>query len=224
MWDIIFQLVSGAITGLLVGYFWGMSKKASHQQSNTLCSLNLKECQQAEESLRESQRTLTTLMSNLPGMVYRCQNNSNWTMEFVSEGCYQLTGYHPADLIGNRTVCYGQLIHPDDYELVWNEVQSAVQEHRPFQLTYRLIAATAEEKWVWEQGCGVFSAQGEVLAIEGFITDITQRKRSEKSLRESEERFRRLSEATFEGVAIHDRGIILDVNHAIAQMMGYESL
>ena len=222
MWDIIFQLVSGAIIGLLVGYFWGMSKKASHQESNTLCSLNLKECQQAEESLRESQRTLTTLMSNLPGMVYRCQNNSNWTMEFVSEGCYQLTGYHPADSIGNRTVCYGQLIHPDDYELVWNEVQSAVQENRPFQLTYRIITATAEEKWVWEQGCGVFSAQGEVLAIEGFITDITQRKRSEKSLRESEERFRRLSEATFEGIAIHDRGIILDVNHAIAQMMGYE--
>lgn len=222
MWDIIFQLVSGAITGLLVGYFWGMSKKASHQQANNHCSLNLKECQQAEEFLRESQRALTTLMSNLPGMVYRCKNHSDWTMEFVSEGCYQLTGYHPADLIGNRTVSYEQLTHPDDREIVWNEVQSAVQENRPFQLTYRIITATAEEKWVWEQGCGVFSAQGEVLAIEGFITDITQRKRSEKSLRESEERFRRLSEATLEGIAIHDRGIILDVNHAIAQMMGYE--
>jgi PAS domain S-box-containing protein len=222
MWDIIFQLVSGAITGLFVGYFWGMSKKASHQEGNTLYSLNLKECQQAEESLRESQRALTTLMSNLPGMVYRCQNHSDWTMEFVSEGCYQLTGYHPADLIGNRTVSYGQLTHPDDRNLVWNEVQSAVQQNRPFQLTYRIITAAAEEKWVWEQGCGVFSAQGEVLAIEGFITDITQRKHSEKSLRESEERFRRLSEATFEGIAVHDRGIILDVNHAIAQMMGYE--
>jgi PAS domain S-box-containing protein len=222
MWDIIFQLISATTTALIVGYVWGISKKASYQEREQSCVLNLKECQQAEESLRESQRTLTTLMSNLPGMVYRCKNDPGWTMEFVSEGCYQLTGYHPNALIRNKTVSYGQLTHPDDWDVVWNEIQAALQEHRSFQLVYRIITATCEEKWVWEQGCGVFSPDGEVLAIEGFITDITQRKRSEKSLQESEERFRCLAEATFEGILIHDRGTIIDANQAIVQMTSYD--
>src|SRR5919199_652789 len=223
MWDIVFQIISTATTGLLVGYLWGMSKRGSHQKREQVCSHDLKECLRAEESLRESQRTLATLMSNLPGMVYRCKNDLDCTMEFISEGCYPLTGYHPADLMGNRTVSYAQLIHLDDCNLVRNEIQLALQEHRAFQLTYRMITATGEEKWVWEQGCGVFSSEGEVLALEGFITDITQRKHSEKSLQESEERFRRLSEATCEGILIHDRGTIQDANQAIARMSGYKT-
>src|SRR5919199_1615691 len=223
MWDIVFQIISTATTGLLVGYLWGMSKRGSHQKREQVCSHDLKECLRAEESLRESQRTLATLMSNLPGMVYRCKNDLDCTMEFISEGCYPLTGYHPADLMGNRTVSYAQLIHLDDCNLVRNEIQLALQEHRAFQLTYRMITATGEEKWVWEQGCGVFSSEGEVLALEGFITDITKRKHSEKSLQEREERIRRLSEATCEGILIHDRGTIQDANQAIARMSGYKT-
>ena len=222
MWDIVFQIVT-ATTGLIIGYLLGKGKKASHPESEHLCTHNHKGCQQAEESLRESQRALATLMSNLPGMAYRCVNDAHWTMEFVSEGCYPLTGYSAVDLIENQTVSYGELIHPDDRELVWNEVQTALQQRRPFQLAYRMITATDEEKWVWEQGCGVFSGEEQLLAIEGFITDITQRKQSEKSLRESEERLRCLSEATFEGIMIHERGIILDVNQALVRMMGYDA-
>ena len=52
-----------------------------------------------QESLRESERMLSTLIGNLPGMAYRCLNDENWTMEFISEGSHDLTGYAPADLI-----------------------------------------------------------------------------------------------------------------------------
>ncbi len=51
-----------------------------------------------ETALRENQRMLSTLMDNLPGMAYRCQNDAEWTMEFVSSGCKSLTGYPAADL------------------------------------------------------------------------------------------------------------------------------
>ena len=157
---------------------------------------DITERKRAEEALGESQRTLSTLMGNLPGMAYRCRNDKDWTVEFVSEGCFELTGYHPSDLIENRTVSYGQqLIHPDDREPVWNDVQAALLEGRPFQLVYRITTATGKEKWVWEQGRGVFSSEGDLVALEGFITDTTERKRAEEELRKSETENRALINA-----------------------------
>ncbi|MGB9626808.1 MAG: PAS domain-containing protein, partial [Phycisphaerae bacterium] len=149
---------------------------------------------QTEQSLRESERMLSTLMSNLPGMAYRCRNDPQWTMEFVSEGCLDLTGYLCDALVENRQVSYADVIHPDDRATVWLEVQKAVRKREPFRLTYRIRAAGGEEKWVWEQGRAVYDADGQVASLEGFIADITERKRTEEALRESERKFRQLAE------------------------------
>lgn len=130
----------------------------------------------AEKNLRQSQRTLTTLMKNLPGMVYRCHNDEYWTMEFVSGGCLDLTGYQPADLIGNQKIAYADLIHPDDRTAVWDSVQEGLQKGDSFRLTYRITTALGQEKLVWEQGRGVFDAEGALVRLEGFITDITERR------------------------------------------------
>jgi PAS domain S-box-containing protein len=140
----------------------------------------------AEEALRESQRALATLMSNLPGMAYRFRNDADRSMEFVSEGCYQLAGYSPQEFIGTSTVSISQLTHPDDRDLLWNAVQIALQENRPYQLTYRITSKNGELKWVWEQGLGVFSESGELIALEGLITDISEQKRSEAALLRSQ--------------------------------------
>jgi PAS domain S-box-containing protein len=127
----------------------------------------------SQEELKESQRAFATLLSNLPGLAYRCRNDRDWTMEFVSEGCYMLTGYHSEDLVNSSKVSYAQLIHPDDQAMVWNQVQAALQENQPFQLIYRIITAGSSVKWVWEQGRQVPSPSGGLPALEGFITDIT---------------------------------------------------
>ncbi len=134
---------------------------------------------EASERLRENQRQLATLLSNLPGMVYRCRNDRDWTMEFVSEGCRELTGYAPEDLMDNRKVSYGQMIHPDDHRRLWDEVQAGIRERRPFEFTYRIRTADGVEKWVWEHGRGIFSADGTLEALEGFSTDITARRQAE---------------------------------------------
>ena len=104
-------------------------------------------------------------------MAYRCRNDRDWTMEFVSEGSVNLTGYQPAELINNSKITYNQLIHPDECEKVWDTIQAALKEHKPFQLTYRIKTADGEQKWVLEQGQGIFTSKGELLAIEGFISD-----------------------------------------------------
>ncbi|HOP81110.1 MAG TPA: PAS domain S-box protein, partial [Armatimonadota bacterium] len=56
---------------------------------------DITERKKTEDALKESQRTLSTLMSNLPGMAYRCHPDTSWTMELVSDGCKELTGYLP---------------------------------------------------------------------------------------------------------------------------------
>lgn len=145
---------------------------------------DITERKQSEEALEESRRALSTLMSNLPGMAYRCRNDPDWTMMFVSEGCAGLTGYSPGDLIGNRRVSYGDLIHLEDQETVWGSVQAALRERRPFQFTYRITTASGAMRWVWEQGQGVFSSEGELVALEGFVTDTTERARTQRLLEE----------------------------------------
>lgn len=176
---------------------------------------DLAERKQAEDALRESQRALSTLMSNLPGMVYRCRNDRDWTIEFASEGCFHLTGYSPSDLIGNRNISYGALIHPDDREPVWNSVQAALQGKKPFQLVCRIRTASGEEKWVWEQGRGIFSSGGDLLALEGFVADITEHRRAEEELRRSEAKTRALLHAIPDMMfRIHRDGTYLDFKAA----------
>ena len=122
-------------------------------------------------------RTLHTLINNLCGLVYRGRNDHEWTMEFVSDGCLDLTGYHPSDMV-NKTVTFGSLINPNDQELVWTNVQTALAENRPYEINYRIRTRSGDEKWVWERGKGNFSSNGELLSIEGLIVDITDYKRN----------------------------------------------
>jgi PAS domain S-box-containing protein len=163
----------------------------------------------AEDGLLESRRTLQMLMSNLPGMAYRCRNDREWTMEFVSEGSVNLTGYRPTELINNSKITYNQLIHPDECEKVCDTIQAALKEHKPFQLTYRIKTADGEQKWVLEQGQGIFTPKGELLAIEGFISDTTEKVQMQESIKESE---RFLSEVF---ASIQDGISVLDTNFNI---------
>lgn len=143
-------------------------------------------------TVQQRRRKLSELMSHLPSVVYRARNHPNWTMEFLSDGCASLTGYEEAQLVDDRDVAYAELVHPEDRDRIWFEAQHALKEYRPFKLTYRLRTAQGQEKWVWEQGVGVYGGRGEAVAVEGFITDVTARKRTEHTLSSSQHALARL--------------------------------
>ncbi|MEX3935221.1 PAS domain-containing protein [Paraburkholderia phymatum] len=136
-----------------------------------------------EEALRASRRSLRTLLSNLRAMIYRGQNNRDWSMEFVSEGCFDLTGYEAFELIDESRMTFRSLIHPDDREFVWNEVQARVVAREPYELTYRIVDRSGQTKWVWDQGCGVYSARDELMGLEGFIVEVARRQMVEENAR-----------------------------------------
>lgn len=138
----------------------------------------------AEKALSESERRLSTLIMNMPGMVYRSAFHSDWTLEFVSPGCRALTGYAPESLLYNRATSWNALVHPEDRDGLKRAIASALSEERPYELSYRIETQAGERKWVWERGVGV-SAGGGVPVIEGIILDVTDRRQAEEGLARS---------------------------------------
>jgi PAS domain-containing protein len=122
-----------------------------------------------EIALQASQRSSMNLLDSMPGLIYRGRNNRDWTMEFVSAGCLQLTGYPAERLVDNHDFTYSSLILTQDADYVWREVQYALSRQEPFELNYRIRCADQSIKQVWEKGVGIYADNREVLGIEGAI-------------------------------------------------------
>lgn len=125
---------------------------------------------------------LDLLLANLPGMAYRCLNRLDWCMVFVSEGCLELTGYTASQLLGTSPPTYADLIHPEDQQYVWDRVQEAVEQSRRFEMEYRIRTIDGTVKWVWERGILAMSPSNDEPMLEGFITDISDRRRMTENL------------------------------------------
>lgn len=124
---------------------------------------------QRDQQRDASHRSLSQLVANLPVMLYRARNNRNWSMEYVSEGCLEVTGYSADALTNQPRLSYGALIHPDDAGMVWDQVQEALHRRESFELHYRIHHADGSVRHVSEKGQGLYSASGTVLGVEGVV-------------------------------------------------------
>ena len=169
-----------------------------------------------------SQQELLSLLNNLPGVVYRCRNDPQWTMEFITPRVEELTGYAPEDLLQNNRLAYADLILEEDRARVWGSVQQGLAAKRHFRVEYRIRTSHDEEKWIWEQGTGVFAEDGSLRFIEGFLFDVTEHKRTEQALRASEEKYRTILEHVAEGYFEIDlAGSFTFFNETVCEAFGY---
>lgn len=164
------------LTLLLIGLVW----------NRQLRKLN-KKLAARERELRESEKRLSGMVSNLPGFVYSCKNDLDYQMDFISEGCIEITGYSPQDFT-NKRVTFGSLILPEEIGEIRDKWERVLAQREHFEHEYRIRNSGGEIIWIWERGFGVFSDAGDLIRLEGFICDITAKRESQEALQVSEKK------------------------------------
>ncbi len=187
---------------------WGLRKDGSQfplkislspaningQQLVVTFVMDITEQKKAEVTSFESNRKLSTLIDNLQGIVYRCKNDRDWTMEYISDGCLPFTGYTPKEFLEGK-VHFSRITFQEDQEEVWNLTQKGIEEKKPFNLSYRIRDKKGNIKHMSELGQAIFDRNGNLEALEGFITDITGQKETESLLRANEAKNKALLDA-----------------------------
>lgn len=158
-----------------------------HQTINVCLIKDINEQKMIEKALSESERSKSIVLSHLPGLAYRCKYDSDWTMLYVSQGCYNLTGYPPESLLYNRDLSFNDIISPEYREELRNEWDRNIPTKQPFKHEYEIITASGEKKWVLEMGQAIYNENDEVEALEGIVLDISDRKAFENTLQYNSE-------------------------------------
>ncbi len=174
------EIASKAISAGATDY---LQKQGSSDQYTILANRikNAVDTYHSKKELKEKNRELETLISNLPGIIYRCENTPEWPMKRIKGKIEEVVGYIP-EKIRNNEILYGEdIIHPEDKDKVWKEVQEAISEKNSFEITYRIKTKNNNIKWVWERGQGIYE-NGDLKDIEGFITDITKLRRHKENV------------------------------------------
>ena len=137
-----------------------------------------------QELVEAKYRSLRNLINNHPGMIYRCLNDQNLTIEYVSTGSYELTGFTHDQLIQNSITTYTSIIHQDDRQRVLETIQYNLNDGDYYELTHRIITASGTIQWVLNRGKGNFSSSGELLSFEGVLFNFDNQREVQKRLLE----------------------------------------
>ncbi len=181
-----------------------------------------------EYRLRERERFVRTLIGNLPGVVYRCRTDENFTSEFLSDGCQELTGYTAEDLAEKRTATWNEIVHPEDRDAVRAEIRRLMNDNAafgtpPLETAYRIVARDGSVKYVRDRFRFINDAAGGIVALEGFIADITARTLADERARVTESRYRLLAENMCDLVCLHDLdGVYTYVSPSSFALLNYK--
>jgi len=148
----------------------------------------------SERALHDREKQYHSLVTNIPGAVYRCDPDSDWSVHYISDAIEEISGYPASDFI-SRIRSYASIIHPDDRQMVEDLVYNAIECKQSYELKYRIINSNSEVRWVDEKGQAVFDADGKSLWLDGVIFDETENKRAEDKLNETSHRLQHLIDA-----------------------------
>lgn len=129
----------------------------------------------------EGRAVLGSIVHRANGFVYRCRNDSDYSMLLMEGAVRELTGYPASDFTDGLQRSYAGLCHADDAQGMFAAVDNALARRENWAIDYRLLRPDGSALWVHEVGGGVFDAAGELTHLEGIVLDNEQRRREETS-------------------------------------------
>jgi PAS domain S-box-containing protein len=172
------------------------------------------------ESGRPSPDVLARLVQRAGAVAFACDPRS-FRPTFVGSGAEDLLGY-PIDRWLDDANFWIDHVHPADRDRVIRARRSVVDDGHEAHIEYRMTAKDERTVWVRDVLHVDRDVLGEPSSLQGLMVDVSERHDTTEALRDSEERFRQLSDTTPEGIVIHDDGVIVEVNHTYAAMFGYQ--
>jgi len=142
--------------------------------------------------LNENREQLSSLLTNLAGAAYRCYFDEDYTMKYISEKIFDISGYHSSDFIRSPNLSFASIIHPDDRELCRNNIIEATSEKRNYDFEYRIIHKNGQVVWINDNGKGIYGQEGELEFLDGIILDVTRRKEAEINATDTEKKYQDL--------------------------------
>jgi diguanylate cyclase (GGDEF)-like protein/PAS domain S-box-containing protein len=137
-----------------------------------------------------------SVVANVPGVVYRSECREPWRMVFISDYVESLLGYPPSEFLGDATVTFGDLLHPEDRDRINELLDDVLERQSSYSIDYRLIRADGSIAWVEEHGRVSREEDGSPLWLDGVIFDASRRKEAEDA--------RDRAEAELRHQALHD--------------------
>jgi PAS domain S-box-containing protein len=142
--------------------------------------------------LNESRDQLNSILSNLAGAAYRCHFDERYTMKYISEKIFDISGYHASGFIENSSISFASIIHPDDQEFCRKNIEEATLHKTHYEFEYRIMHKSGDIVWVNENGKAIYNEEGRVDFLDGIIVDITRRKHAELAVAESERHYKEM--------------------------------
>lgn len=136
--------------------------------------LDITERKEIEAKLKSSHDRFASLVDNIPGVIYRCKYDENWTTLYISEQVKVMTGYSVGDFFDSNVISFTKLLHPEDAKVYAQQVHQAIGNRSAWSCDYRLVSKDGKTHWINERGQATYDDNGEVLYLDGFMLDITE--------------------------------------------------
>jgi two-component system, sensor histidine kinase and response regulator len=170
-----------------------------------------------EQSIREKDQQIRSMMNNIPGVTFRCNLDDNWGMRLISDAVLEMTGWKVEDFLSGH-IHFSQLIYADDAQRIQPIVEAAVAHRTNYAIEYRITDRKGNEKWISEFASAIYGNDGMAEALDGVMLDVTESKQKN---------------AEFEGIAnaINNStcmaeftidGFVLTANQRFLDLLGFE--
>src|SRR5829696_2966304 len=185
---------------------------------------DITEKKEAERNLEEAEDRLRTLVEHVPAITYTGEVGGDHALAYVSPQIEEVLGYSPGEVMADPDH-WTKMLHPHDRRWVLVEDRRTGETGDPFALEYRIFARNGRVVWLRDEAMLVRDEEGHPLHWQGFMLDVTKRKKAEEKLRESDELYRNVVEQAAENIFLMDPYTkhILQANASFHHSLGYEA-